>query len=141
MGEKNAQIEALLKVKERLAALGSRVKIVADEWCNTYEDIKEFTDARCCDMVQIKTPDLGGVHNIVESVLYCNEHNMASYQGGTCNETDISARICVHLALASRPRRMLVKPGMGFDEGLNIVHNEMARTIALLQNRIKLHQQ
>ena len=29
--------------------------------------------------------------------------------------------------------RMLVKPGMGFDEGLNIVYNEMHRTLALLR--------
>lgn len=55
------------------------------------------------------------------------------YQGGTCNETDVSARTCVHVALAARPMRMLVKLGMGFDEGLDIVFNEMNRTIALLQ--------
>ncbi|MDA4188758.1 methylaspartate ammonia-lyase, partial [Escherichia coli] len=47
--------------------------------------------------------------------------------------TDVSARTCVHVALAARPMRMLVKPGMGFDEGLDIVFNEMNRTIALLQ--------
>ena len=86
-------------------------------------------------MAQIKTPDLGGIHNIVESVLYCNSHGMEAYQGGTCNETDVSARTCVHLALAARPMRMLVKPGMGFDEGMNIVHNEMHRTLALLKAR------
>ena len=39
----------------------------------------------------------------------------------------------VRVALAARPMRMLVKPGMGFDEGLDIVFNEMNRTIALLQ--------
>ena len=84
-------------------------------------------------MVQIKTPDLGSVHNIVESVLYCHERGMQAYQGGTCNETDASARACVHIALAARPMRLLVKPGMGFDEGMNIVNNEMRRTIALLK--------
>ena len=30
---------------------------------------------------------------------------------------------------------LLIKPGMGFDEGLNIVFNEMNRTIALLQTK------
>jgi methylaspartate ammonia-lyase len=39
------------------------------------------------------------------------------------------------VALAARPMRMLIKPGMGFDEGLNIVFNEMNRTIALLQTK------
>ncbi len=134
-GSKAAQIAELGKVTHRLRQLGSRVKLVADEWCNTFEDIVEFTRARCCDMVQIKTPDLGGIHNIVDSVLHCRENGVEAYQGGTCNETDVSARTCVHLALAARPMRMLVKPGMGFDEGMNIVNNEMQRTLALLAAR------
>jgi methylaspartate ammonia-lyase len=132
MCERQAQIYALGAIRRGLAARGSEVKIVADEWCNTVEDVVDFTDAQCCDMVQIKTPDLGGIQNIVDAVLYCNEHGMESYQGGTCNETDTSARTCVHLALATHPQRMLVKPGMGFDEGLTIVRNEMNRMLALL---------
>lgn len=134
-GSKAAQIEELGNITDHLRKLGSRVKLVADEWCNTLEDIVDFAEAKCCDMVQIKTPDLGGIHNIVESVLHCRDHGMEAYQGGTCNETDVSARTCVHLALAARPMRMLVKPGMGFDEGMNIVNNEMRRTLAILAAR------
>ena len=134
-GSKDAQIEELGKIMRHLKAMGSPVKIVADEWCNTYEDIVDFTAANSCDMVQIKTPDLGGVHNIVDAVLHCNRNGMEAYQGGTCNETDISAHTCVHLALAARPMRMLIKPGMGFDEGMNTVYNEMHRTLALLKAR------
>jgi methylaspartate ammonia-lyase len=134
-GSKEAQIDALGQITRALKNKGSNVRIVADEWCNTREDVIDFTDAQCCDMVQIKTPDLGSVHNIVESVIYCNEHGMEAYQGGTCNETDVSARACVHVAMAARPMRLLVKPGMGFDEGMNIVHNEMHRTVALLKGR------
>lgn len=133
VGGKDAQIEALGKITAELRRLGSPVKLVADEWCNTYQDIVEFTDAQCCHMVQIKTPDLGGIQNIVDAVLYCNRNGMEAYQGGTCNETDVSARCCVHLAMAARPMRMLVKPGMGFDEGMDIVFNEMQRTITLLK--------
>jgi len=133
MESKAHQIEALADLTRMLNGVGSPVQLVADEWCNTFEDIVDFTDSRCCHMVQIKTPDLGSVHNIVEAVLYCNRNGMQAYQGGTCNETDISARSCVHLALAARPMRLLVKPGMGFDEGMNIVANEMGRTLALLQ--------
>ncbi|CNB84059.1 methylaspartate ammonia-lyase [Yersinia alsatica] len=132
-GNKPDQIRLLTEITRNLEKLGSSVKIVADEWCNTYQDIIDFTDARSCHMVQIKTPDLGSIHNIVDAVLYCNKKGMEAYQGGTCNETDISARTCVHVAIASRPMRMLIKPGMGFDEGMNIVFNEMTRTIAQLQ--------
>jgi methylaspartate ammonia-lyase len=132
MGEKPKQIEVMKELGDKLHEKGCKVKTVADEWCNTWEDIKDFTDAKCCDMVQIKTPDLGSIHNIVKSILYCKEQGMEAYQGGTCNETNISAQTCVHVGLAARAERMLVKPGMGFDEGLTIVKNEMERTLAVL---------
>ncbi|MDD5698986.1 MAG: methylaspartate ammonia-lyase [Victivallaceae bacterium] len=133
MEAKVPQIAALAAIREELKKLGSPVKIVADEWCNTLEDIVEFTDAACCDMVQIKTPDLGSIHNTVRAVIYCKNHGMEAYQGGTCNETDISARACVHAALAARPERILAKPGMGFDEGFMITRNEMERSLRILR--------
>ncbi|MGH1542206.1 MAG: methylaspartate ammonia-lyase [Arenicella sp.] len=136
VGSKPAQIDSLAAVKQQLEKTGSKAKLVADEWCNTYQDIVDFTDADCCHMVQIKTPDLGSIHNIVDAIVYCKQHGMQAYQGGTCNETDISAQTCVHLALAARPERMLVKPGMGFDEGMTIVGNEMHRSIAILKNSV-----
>ncbi len=141
MGERRGQIEALGAIRRELKAIGSRVKIVADEWCNTIEDIKAFTDAECCHMVQIKTPDLGSIHNVAESVLYCKEHGMEAYQGGTCNETDVSSRACVNVALAVRAERILAKPGMGFDEGYQIVNNEMERVLALLRLEEKENKQ
>ena len=133
--EKPLQIELLGKIRENLRRRGSSVKIVADEWCNTFEDVRDFTDAACCDMVQIKTPDLGGIQNTIESVLYCRTHGMEAYQGGTCNESDVSARACVHAAVAARAERLLAKPGMGFDEGFMIVRNEMERILAVLKAR------
>jgi len=134
---KAAQIEALRAITDELHRLGSPVKIVADEWCNTFDDVVDFTDAGACHMVQIKTPDLGGIHEIVESVIYCKSHGREAYQGGTCNETDVSARCCVHLAMAAQPARMLAKPGMGFDEGFSIVKNERERILAVLAARME----
>lgn len=135
MGNRADQITALKAITDELKRIGSRVKIVADEWCNTKEDVILFTDAKSCHMVQIKTPDLGSLHNTVESVLYCKQHGMEAYQGGTCNETDLSARACVHAAIAAGAERTLAKPGMGFDEGYMIVGNEMERVLAVLRNR------
>jgi methylaspartate ammonia-lyase len=129
-GSKDGQIVLLAAIKAALAARGSKVRIVADEWCNTYQDVVDFVAARCCDMVQIKTPDLGSLHNTIDAVLHCKAQGVEAYQGGTCNETDISARACLHAAMATRPERVLVKPGMGFDEGMTIVANEMNRILA-----------
>ncbi len=135
VGHRERQVEALTAIRQQLDRIGSRVKIVADEWCNTIEDVILFTDTKSCHMVQIKTPDLGSIHNTVESVLYCKQHGMEAYQGGTCNETDLSARACVHAAIAAQAERMLAKPGMGFDEGYMIVNNEMERVLAVLRSR------
>jgi len=128
---REAQIEALAGLTRELDARGCDVELVADEWCNTLEDIKLFADAKAGHMVQIKTPDLGGVNNTVEAVLYCKEKGIGAYQGGTCNETDRSAQVCVHCAMATQPAQILAKPGMGVDEGFMIVYNEMERILSV----------
>jgi methylaspartate ammonia-lyase len=126
------QMRALAALTKEVDKRKIPVEIVADEWCNTLEDIKYFADHKAGHMVQIKTPDLGGIGNIVEAVLYCKAKGIGAYQGGTCNETDRSAQVCVHLAMATRPDQILAKPGMGVDEGYMIVYNEMQRIIALI---------
>ena len=125
------QMKALAGLTAELDARGCDVELVADEWCNTLEDIKLFADNKAGHMVQIKTPDLGGINNTIEAVLYCKEKGIGAYQGGTCNETDRSAQVCVHCAMATQPVQILAKPGMGVDEGYMIVHNEMNRIIAM----------
>ncbi|MBQ9838891.1 MAG: methylaspartate ammonia-lyase [Oscillospiraceae bacterium] len=125
------QMKALAALTAELDARGCDVELVADEWCNTLEDIKLFADNKAGHMVQIKTPDLGGINNTIEAVLYCKEKGIGAYQGGTCNETDRSAQVCVHCAMATKPVQILAKPGMGVDEGFMIVHNEMNRIIAV----------
>ena len=129
--DRETQIIALSGLTKELDERGCDVELVADEWCNTLEDIKLFVDNKAGHMVQIKTPDLGGVNNTIEAVLYCKEHGIGAYQGGTCNETDRSAQVCVHCAMATKPVQMLAKPGMGVDEGFMIVYNEMNRILAI----------
>ncbi len=125
------QCKALAALTAELDARGCDVELVADEWCNTLEDIKLFADNKAGHMVQIKTPDLGGINNTIEAVLYCKEKGIGAYQGGTCNETDRSAQVCVHCAMATQPTQILAKPGMGVDEGFMIVYNEMNRILAI----------
>ena len=129
--DRETQIEALAGLTAEMDKRGCDVELVADEWCNTLEDIKLFADAKAGHMVQIKTPDLGGVNNTIEAVLYCKQKGIGAYQGGTCNETDRSAQVCVNCAMATQPDQILAKPGMGVDEGYMIVYNEMQRILAL----------
>ena len=134
--DRETQMEALAGLTAELDRRGSTVQLVADEWCNTLEDIKLFADNRAGHMVQIKTPDLGGINNTIEAVLYCKEKGIGAYQGGTCNETDRSAQICVQCAMATQPTQILAKPGMGVDEGFMIVYNEMNRILALRRAKL-----
>ena len=129
--DRETQMVALAALTAELDKRGSTVQLVADEWCNTLEDIKLFADNRAGHMIQIKTPDLGGINNTIEAVLYCKEKGIGAYQGGTCNETDRSAQVCVNCAMATKPVQILAKPGMGVDEGYMIVYNEMNRILAL----------
>jgi methylaspartate ammonia-lyase len=130
------QIEKFSALRKLLKEKGIDVGLIADEWCNTLSDIKLFAAAGASDFVQIKTPDLGSIHNTIEAVLYCKSRGMGSCLGGTANETDQSTRISCHMALACRPDFMLSKPGLGADEALMIQTNEMARTLAILQTRV-----
>jgi methylaspartate ammonia-lyase len=134
-GSRERQIHAMATLRDGLSDAGVAVDLVADEWCNTFEDVQAFVDAAAADVVQVKTPDLGGIHRSAEAVLTCRGTETRAYLGGTCNETDVSARACAHVALATRAAQVLAKPGMGFDEGFMIVTNEMRRTLARRSSR------
>ena len=133
--DRETQLTALAGLTAELDRRGINVELVADEWCNTLEDIKLFADHKAGHMVQIKTPDLGGINNTIEAVLYCKEKGIGAYQGGTCNETDRSCHVCVHAAMATQPVQILAKPGMGVDEGFMLTYNEMQRIIAIRKAR------
>lgn len=129
---RSEQIAAFQAMRKALQARDIAAEIVVDEWCNTLDDIRLFADAQAAHHIQIKTPDLGCVHNTIEAVLYCREQGVGVCLGGTGNETDQSARITTHIGLACQPTFMLAKPGLGGDEALMIQSNEMSRTLALI---------
>ena len=135
--DRDKQIEALAALTAEVDRRGIEVELVADEWCNTLEDIKLFADKKAGHVVQIKTPDLGGVNNIADAILYCNKVGIGSYCGGTCNETNRSAEVTTNIGMACGALQVLAKPGMGVDEGFMIVFNEMARVEALVNRRKK----
>ncbi|MFA5560528.1 MAG: methylaspartate ammonia-lyase [Acholeplasmataceae bacterium] len=134
-GNREDTMIALRDICKMLEEKGSKLEIVADEWCNTLDDIKYFADNKAGHMLQIKTPDLGSVHNTALAILYCKENKIGAYVGGTCNETNISAVATTNVAIACQADVCLAKPGMGVDEGFMIVKNDMNRVIALSNRR------
>lgn len=135
MGNREDQMKTLAALTASLDKNNIHVELVADEWCNTLEDIKYFADHKAGHMIQIKTPDLGGINNTIEAILYCKEKGIGAYCGGTCNETNRSAEVITNCSVAAGAAQQLAKPGMGVDEGYMIVNNEMNRIVALANRK------
>jgi methylaspartate ammonia-lyase len=135
MGSRPAQIEKYGAIRAVLAGRDTAPKLVVDEWANTFEDISEFIEAGVSDMINVKSPDLGAVGNAAKAVLACWEGGVRPILGGSCTDTDQSARVMSHVALACRPAWVLARPGMGVDEAFQVVRNEMSRTLAVIAAR------
>jgi methylaspartate ammonia-lyase len=135
LGTREAQIEAMEKLCSYTRLRKMNVQLVADEWANTLEDILAFVDAGAAHMIHIKMPDLGSIHNSIEAVLASKAGGVGAFLGGSYAETAQSASVSVHLALATRPDILMAKPGMGVDEAISLVQNEMARALACIVAR------
>lgn len=118
---------ALHDLRAALARQAIPVAIVADDWCNSIDDITRFLDSGAADLIQIKMPDLGAITNAARAVRACRAAGVSVFIGGSCSETDLSARASVQLAVAAGAEQVLAKPGMGVDEAVAITRNEMQR--------------
>jgi methylaspartate ammonia-lyase len=132
---RQAQIRAMKTLREYVGFRKMDVELVADEWANSLDDIRAFVDTGAADMIQIKMPDLGSIHNSIEAVLACKAGGVGALLGGSYAETDLSARVSAHVALATQPDLLMAKPGVGVDEAVSLVQNEMARSLVSIQER------
>ncbi len=134
---RESQIETLATLREYIAFRKLQVEIVADEWANSLDDIQAFLSGSAADMIQIKMPDLGSLEDIIEAVRICRSCGVKTFLGGSCAETSLSSRITAQLALAVQPDLVLAKPGMGIDEAVALMQNEMSRELAWLKQKSK----
>lgn len=135
MNSRAGQIEQFAALRAELRRLGSTAQLIVDEWANSLDDIRAFIAAGATDMVNVKSPDLGCLHHAARAILECWQQNVRPILGGSSNDSDQSARVISHVALAVKPAWVLARPGMGIDEGFEIVHNEMRRTLAIMALR------
>jgi len=133
LDSRRAQIKTMKTLREYVHFRKMKVELVADEWANTLDDIQAFVEAGAADMIQIKMPDLGSIHNTILAVLACKAGGVSVLLGGSYAETDLSARVAAHVALATQPDLVMAKPGAGVDEAISLVQNEMMRTLARIQ--------
>lgn len=135
MGSSEEQFRMMRAIRQGLKKRNIKLDLMIDEYANTLEEIKEWAASDACDMVQVKMPDLGGLNNSIEAVLFCKSQGMKVYLGGSCCETDQSGRLAANVALATQPFACSSKPGMGVDEALMVVSNEMNRVLAIAKAR------
>ncbi|NLS75313.1 methylaspartate ammonia-lyase [Bradyrhizobium brasilense] len=134
-GSTEAQLEEYAKIVALLDRRGTEARLVVDEQCNTLDDIRLFAEAKAAHLIQIKMPDVGSIADSARAVLICKENGVGAYVGGSCTETDLSARAAVNIAVATQADMMLARPGMGVDEGISIVGNEQSRLLSILAYR------
>jgi methylaspartate ammonia-lyase len=135
LGSREAQIEAMRTLKDYVRMRGLDVQLVAGEWVNSMEDVQAFLEAGAADAIQVKMPDLGGIQHAVDALLACKAAGVGAFLGGSDAETDLSARVAVHVALAADADLLMARPGMGVDEAISLAENEMARTLATIESR------
>ncbi|MFN2168835.1 MAG: methylaspartate ammonia-lyase, partial [Anaerolineae bacterium] len=134
---RQAQIKAMKVLRSAAGLREVNVELVADEWANNLGDILAFLEAGAADMIQIKMPDLGSIHNTVDAVLACKAAGIGALLGGSSTETELSACISAQVALATQPDLIMAKPGVGTDEAISLVQNEMARTLGWIHQRVR----
>ena len=120
----------LSQLKQELRRLNTKVAIIADEWANETADIQYLIEQNAVDGIHIKCPDTGALSQCAAAVAACKARQIFVILGGSCTETDLGARLTAHLAVATAPDAVLIKPGMGFDESYALITNEMARIFA-----------
>jgi methylaspartate ammonia-lyase len=133
-GSTETQIATNKELMNTLRGNKTTARLVVDEWCTTLEQIKRFADAKAADVIKIKTSEYGGINNIIESVLYAKKESDARvWLADSCNTTNKASECSVHVALATNADAKSANPGMGVDEGMATVYNEMHRALALLR--------
>ena len=122
-------VELLAHLRSTLRERGVSVALVADEFCNSDDDVAQFVAAEAVDLIQIKMPDLGCLTEAIAAAQVCRDAGLGVFVGGSCAETEVSAIASAQVALAVEADQVLAKPGMGVDEGVTIVRNAMRRAL------------
>jgi methylaspartate ammonia-lyase len=132
---REAQIAEMKTLVEYTRFRKMRVQLVADHWINNLSDVHAFLAAGAAHIINVNMPALGGLQNSVEAALACRAADVGVVLGGSAAETDLSARVAAHVALAVHPDFVTARPGGGMDEGITILQNEMVRTLAWMDAR------
>lgn len=128
----DGQMSKLGELSAALRARGITARVIADEWANSLDQIQALANSKVISGIHIKMPDTGSLLDSGRAVAACKSNGIFVILGGSCTETATSSRLAAHLAMATGPDAILVKPGISFDEGFSLVRNELLMIQSLL---------
>ncbi|MBN1660303.1 MAG: hypothetical protein JXA93_18035 [Anaerolineae bacterium] len=129
--DRAVQIKRLAELREGIRLRRLKVQIAAGAGVHTLGDVLAFIDGGAASLIHLRLPALGDLHAAVDAIRACQGAGIGVLVDGGIAGTDLSAQAAAHLALATGADLVAAGPGTGVDEGIGVVHNEMARTLAL----------
>lgn len=121
------QIHLFARLREVLESRGSRLELVADEWAGNLEQIHQWIHHGAAHGIHIKVPGMGSLSASLEAVELCRNAGIFSLIGG--KHTEKSARITLHLAMASQADWFVVDPSVHPSEPFQWIHEETDRIL------------
>lgn len=136
LDDPQAQAQALGTLHEYLRLRKIDVQIVAGRGIDGVNDLAAFLagPARAgrpaVDMIHVRMPRLGSLHNAVEAVLACRRAGVGVLLDG--GPPGAGARAAAHVALAARPDLLVARSAGDVSAAVGLARNDMARTLAAI---------
>lgn len=107
---REAQLNSLTKLQGYLAIRRLKLKLVADAWVDSLDDVTKFADPKVCQMVHIELPRLGNLEAGITAVLYLKSQNLQVILSGE------NTTLTTQIALATTPSLLSSSPQLHYNE-------------------------
>ena len=94
---RKAQQNSLAKLQGYLAIRRMKLKLVADAWIDSLDDVTHFADPKICQMVHVELPRLGNLEAGITAVIHLKSRNLEVVLSGENNA------LTTQIALVTRP--------------------------------------
>jgi len=123
VNDRSSQIKILHRIKSYFRIRQMKIRLVADAWINSLEDVHAFLEAEAAHAIYLEAPRLGGIHHTLDAIQACRKKNVPVILSGNGRFHTTIAQI----TLAARPSLVSGPPAP--------LHNEMSRILAGLTSR------
>jgi methylaspartate ammonia-lyase len=105
-----AQLDSMTKLQNYLCIRHLKLKLVADAWVDSFDDVVQFADPTVCQMVHVELPRLGNLEAGITAVLHLKSQNQSVILSGE------DTALTTHIALATTPTSLCGSPQLHYNE-------------------------